>query len=137
MKPKRNRSIGLIIRRFIAIFILFTTVLGIISSIEENTFSDETIGSAFVSLLIVYYLARSPRKNRQNLDIEVEKTNNNELEDNVDMEELLEDFEENLKEIESEEVKTSYKSERINKNNPVKDKQSFISRIFQGRTDRY
>tara|TARA_B100001113_G_C21039060_1_gene591474 strand:+ start:104 stop:517 length:414 start_codon:yes stop_codon:yes gene_type:complete len=137
MKPKRNRSIGLIIRRFIAIFILFTTVLGIISSIEENTFSDETIGSAFVSLLIVYYLARSPRKNRQNLDIEVEKTNNNELEDNVDMEELLEDFEENLKEIESEEVKTSYKSERINKNNPVKDNQSFISRIFQGRTDRY
>ena len=137
MKPKRNRSIGLIIRRFIAIFILFTTVLGIISSIEENTFSDETIGSAFVSLLIVYYLARSPRKNRQNLDIEIEKTNNNELEDNVDMEELLEDFEENLKEIESEEVKTSYKSERINKNNPVKDNQSFISRIFQGRTDRY
>ena len=53
------------------------------------------------------------------------------------MDELLEEFEENLKEIESQEVQTSYKTERVNKTNPVKDNQSFISRIFQGRTDRY
>ena len=137
MEPRRNRSIGLIIRRFFAVFIFFTTVLGIISSIEENTFTDETIGSAFVSLLIVYYLARSPRNNRQIPDVDVEKTNNSDNENTVDMDELLEEFEENLKEIESQEVQTSYKSERVNKTNPVKDNQSFISRIFQGRTDRY
>ena len=137
MEPRRNRSIGLIIRRFFAVFIFITTVLGIISSIEENTFTDETIGSAFVSLLIVYYLARSPRNNRQIPDVEVEKTNNSDNENTVDMDELLEEFEENLKEIESQEVQTSYKSERVNKTNPVKDNQSFISRIFQGRTDRY
>ena len=64
-------------------------------------------------------------------------TNNNNPEEDVDMEELLEEFEENLKEEESQEVQTNYKSERVNKHNPVKDKQSFISRIFQGRTDRY
>ena len=137
MKPKRNRPIGLIIRRFFAVFIFITTVLGIISSIEENTFTDETIGSAFVSLLIVYYLARSPRNNRQIPDVDVEKTNNSDNENTVDMDELLEEFEENLKEIESQEVQTSYKTERVNKTNPVKDNQSFISRIFQGRTDRY
>tara|TARA_B100001109_G_scaffold91482_1_gene74416 strand:- start:24 stop:437 length:414 start_codon:yes stop_codon:yes gene_type:complete len=137
MEPRRNRSIGLIIRRFFAVFIFITTVLGIISSIEENTFTDETIGSAFVSLLIVYYLARSPRNNRQIPNVDVEKTNNSDNENTVDMDELLEEFEENLKEIESQEVQTSYKSERVNKTNPVKDNQSFISRIFQGRTDRY
>ncbi len=137
MEPGRNRSIGLIIRRFFAVFILITTVLGIISSIEENTFTDETIGSAFVSLLIVYYLARSPRNNRQFPDVDVEKTNKSDNENTVDMDELLEEFEENLKEIESQEVQTSYKTERVNKTNPVKDNQSFISRIFQGRTDRY
>ena len=137
MEPRRNRSIGLIIRRFFAVFIFITTVLGIISSIEENTFTDETIGSAFVSLLIVYYLARSPRNKRQIPDVDVEKTNNSDNENTVDMDELLEEFEENLKEIESQEVQTSYKSERVNKTNPVKDNQSFISRIFQGRTDRY
>ena len=134
MEPRRNRSIGLIIRRFFAVFIFITTVLGIISSIEENTFTDETIGSAFVSLLIVYYLARSPRNNRQIPDVDVEKTNNSDNENTVDMDELLEEFEENLKEIESQEVQTSYKTERVNKTNPVKDNQSFISRIFQGRT---
>jgi len=137
MEPRRNRSIGLIIRRFFAVFIFITTVLGIISSIEENTFTDETIGSAFVSLLIVYYLARSPRNNRQIPDVDVEKTNNSDNENTVDMDELLEEFEENLKEIKSQEVQTSYKTERVNKTNPVKDNQSFISRIFQGRTDRY
>mgnify|MGYP001254869844 CR=1 FL=1 len=137
MEPKRNRPIGLIIRRFFAVFILFTTVLGIISSIEEDTFTDETIGSAFVSLLIVYYLARFPRKNRQISDVDFEKTNNGDIENSVEMDELLEEFEENLKEIESQEVQTSYKSEKVTKNNPVKDNQSFISRIFQGRTDRY
>ncbi len=137
MEPRRNRSIGLIIRRFFAVFIFITTVLGIISSIEENTFTDETIGSAFVSLLIVYYLARSPRNNRQIPDVDVEKTNNSDNENTVDMDELLEEFEENLKKIESQEVQTSYKTEKVNKTNPVKDNQSFISRIFQGRTDRY
>ena len=137
MEPRRNRSIGLVIRRFFAVFIFITTVLGIISSIEENTFTDETIGSAFVSLLIVYYLARSPRNKRQIPDVDVEKTNNSDNENTVDMDELLEEFEENLKEIESQEVQTSYKTERVNKTNPVKDNQSFISRIFQGRTDRY
>ena len=137
MEPKRNRPIGLIIRRFFAVFILFTTVLGIISSIEENTFTDETIGSAFVSLLIVYYLVRSPRNNRQISDAEMQRTNNSDIENNVDMEELLEEFEENLKEIDSQEVETYYKSEKVNKSNPVKDNQSFISRIFQGRTERY
>ena len=115
MEPRRNRSIGLIIRRFFAVFIFITTVLGIISSIEENTFTDETIGSAFVSLLIVYYLARSPRNKRQIPDVDVEKTNNSDNENTVDMDELLEEFEENLKEIESQEVQTSYKTERVNK----------------------
>ena len=36
-----------------------------------------------------------------------------------------------------EEIETNYEPERVNKSNPVKDKQSILSRIFQGRTDRY
>ena len=52
MEPKKNRSIGLIIRRFFAIFILFSTASGIVAQIETGTFTNETFGSAFVSLLI-------------------------------------------------------------------------------------
>ena len=136
MDPKKNRSIGLIIRRFFAVFIIFSTASGIVAQIETGTFTNETFGSAFVSLLIAYYLFRSPRNKTHSSDVGVE-SKNDEFDDDVDMEELLEEFEESLQEIQNEESKTSYKSERENKNNPVKDNQSLLSRIFQGRTDRY
>ena len=136
MEPKKNRSIGLIIRRFFAIFIIFSTASGIVAQIETGTFTNETFGSAFVSLLIAYYLARSPRNKTQSSDVGVE-SKSDELSDEVPMEELLEDFEESLQEMESEDIQTNYKPERVNKSNPVKDNQSILSRIFQGKTDRY
>ena len=136
MEPKQNRSIGLIIRRFFAIFIIFSTASGIVAQIETGTFTNETFGSAFVSLLIAYYLARSPRNKTQSSDVGVESKSDN-LSDEVPMEELLEEFEESLEEMESEDIQTKYKPERVNKSNPVKDNQSILSRIFQGKTDRY
>ena len=136
MEPKKNRSIGLIIRRFFAIFILFSTASGIVAQIETGTFTNETFGSAFVSLLIAYYLARSPRNKTQSSDGGLE-SNNDEIDDEVEMKELLEEFEESLEEMESEDIQTNYQTESYNKRNPVKDKQSILSRIFQGRTDRY
>ena len=87
-------------------------------------------------MLIAYYLFRSPRNKTQSSDVGVE-SKNDELDDDVDMEELLEEFEESLEEMESEEIQTNYKSEKVNKRNPVRDKQSILSRIFQGKTDRY
>jgi len=136
MDPKQNRSIGLLIRRFFAIFIIISTASGIVAQIETRTYTNETIGSVFVSLLIAYYLARSPRNNRQNPNVNVE-SNNNKSDDDIEMQELVEDFEESLKEMELEETKTSYESENVKKSNPIKDNQSLLSRIFQGRTDRY
>ena len=136
MEPKKSRSIGLIIRRFFAIFIIFSTASGIVAQIDTGTFTNETFGSAFVSLLIAYYLARSPRNKTQSSDVGVE-SKNDEFDDDVDMDALLEEFEESLEEMESNEIQTNYKPERVNKSNPVKDKQSILSRIFQGRTDRY
>ena len=132
MEPKKNRSISLIIRRFFAIFIIFSTASGIVAQIETGTFTNETFGSAFVSLLIAYYLSRSPRNKTQSSDVGVESNNYE-----VEMEELLEEFEESLEGMESEEIQTNYKPERVNKRNPVSDKQSILSRIFQGKTDRY
>ncbi len=136
MEPKKKRSIGLIIRRFFAIFIIFSTASGIVAQIETGTVTNETFGSAFVSLLIAYYLARSPRNKTQSSDVGVE-SNSDELSDEVPMEELLEEFEESLEEMESEDIQTNYKPEKVNKGNPVKDNQSILSRIFQGKTDRY
>ena len=136
MEPKENRSIGLLIRRTFAIFIIISTASGIVAQVETGTLTNETFGSAFVSLLIAYYLARSPRNKTRSSDVGVE-SNSDDIGDEVPMEELLEEFEESLEEMESEEIQTNYKPERVNKSNPVKDKQSILSKIFQGKTDRY
>jgi hypothetical protein len=132
MERKQSRSIGLVIRRIIAGFIFLSTISGVVAAIETNSFNEDVIPGVFVSLLIIYYLARSPRNNRSKSNEEVE--NNNE---DFDMDELLEEFEESLEELEVNEVETNNRTRNINKSSPVKDKQSLISRIFQGRTDRY
>ena len=137
MKPKQRRSIGLIIRRIIAVFILISTISGVVDAIVTNTFNDDIIGGVFVSLLIVYYLGRSPRNKPTNSEVEIDNSNNDEIDIDFEMEELNEDFNKSLEELEPEEIQTNYKSARVNKRNPVRDKQSFISRLFQGRTDRY
>ena len=137
MKPKQRRSIGLIIRRIIAVFILFSTISGVVDAVVTNSFNDDVIGGVFVSLLIIYYLGRSPRKNNTNADPEIDNNNRDEIDIDFEMEELDEEFDESLEELESEKIQTNYKSPRVNKPNPVRDKQSFLSRLFQGRTDRY
>ena len=80
---------------------------------------------------------RSPRNNRANTEEDIENSNNVENDSDFEMEELIEEFEESLEEMEIEEIQTNYKPERVNKRNPVRDKQSILSRIFQGKTDRY
>tara|TARA_B100002052_G_scaffold286948_1_gene301395 strand:+ start:506 stop:913 length:408 start_codon:yes stop_codon:yes gene_type:complete len=135
MKPKQRRSIGLIIRRIIAVFILLSTISGVVDAVVTNSFNDDVIGGVFVSLLIIYYLGRSPRKNNTNADPEIDNNNRDEIDIDFEMEELDEEFDESLED--SEQIQTNYKSPRVNKPNPVIDKQSFLSRLFQGRTDRY
>jgi len=136
MEPKKSRSIGLIIRRIIAVFILFSTISGVVAAVETNSFNDDLIPGIFVSLLIIYFLARSPRKNRTNSDVDIENTEIEELEDDVDMEELLEEYDVSLEDVESEE-ETISRAEKMNNSNPIRDKQGILSRIFQGKTDRY
>ena len=132
MERKQNRSIGLIIRRIIAGFIFLSTISGVVAAIETNSFNEDVIPGVFVSMLIIYYLARSPRNNRSKSNQEVK--NNNE---DFDMNELLEEFEESLEELEQNEAESNNRTRNINKSNPIKDKQSFLSKIFQGKTDRY
>ena len=137
MKPKQRRSIGLIIRRIIAVFILFSTISGVVDAVVTDTFNDDIIGGVFVSLLIVYYLGRSPRNKPTNSEVEIDNSNGNEIDNDLEMEELNQELDKSRDELQSEKIKTNYNSARVNKSNPVRDNQSFLSRLFQGRTDRY
>ena len=70
-------------------------------------------------------------------EVEIDNSNGNEIDNALEMEELNQELDKSRDELESEKIKTNYNSARVNKSNPVRDKQSFLSRLFQGRTDRY
>ena len=135
MESKRSRSIALIIRRIIAAFLFFSTVMGVIADIETNVPFDETLSGVIVSLLVIYFLARPPKN--KNVEVDVENTDSEEIDDFSDVEEDFEDVEETFDEIEYQRGKAGYRTEKFKKSNPVRDKQSILTRIFQGRTDRY
>lgn len=135
MESKRSRSIALIIRRIIAAFLFFSTVMGVIADIETNVPFNETLSGVIVSLLVIYFLARPPKN--KNVEVDVENTDSEKIDDFSDVEEDFEDVEETFDEIEYQRGKAGYRTEKVKKSNPVRDKQSILTRIFQGRTDRY
>ena len=131
MNKKPKPSFSLVIRRFFSIFLLFSIVSGIINDILSGTFSSDSIGGAVGGLVIVFFLSGIFRRSKTpNSDDGTKET----MEEDKDIydEETLQEFEK----YDSEKVVVK-ESEITNKSyNPIKDKESFLVRIFRGRTDR-
>ena len=132
MNTKRKVSIGLVIKRFFAVFVFFSIVFGIVDDFISGNFSGETVNGAVVGLIIVFFLSRTPKNLRQSTDSD-ETIDVIEEDEDIYDEETLEEFEkfddqyENIDEV------------RINKKSysPVKDGENILIKIFKGRTDRY
>ena len=131
MNKKPKPSFSLVIRRFFSIFLLFSIVSGIINDILSGTFSSDSIGGAVGGLVIVFFLSGIFRRSKTpNSDDGAKET----MEEDKDIydEETLQEFEK----YDSEEVVVK-KIETTNKSyNPIKEKESFLVRIFRGRVDR-
>ena len=131
MNKKPKPSFSLVIRRFFSIFLLFSIVSGIINDILSGTFSSDSIGGAVGGLVIVFFLSGIFRRSKTpNSDDGAKET----MEEDKDIydEETLQEFEK----FDSEEVVVK-EIEKNNKSyNPIKDKESFLVRIFRGRVDR-
>lgn len=131
MNKKPKPSFSLVIRRFFSIFLLFSIVSGIINDILSGTFSSDSIGGAIGGLVIVFFVSGIFRRSKTpNSDDDSKET----MEEDKDIydEETLQEFEK----FDSEEVVVK-ESETTNKSyNPIKDKESFLVRIFRGRVDR-
>ena len=149
MEPKKKRSIGLLIRRFLAGYILLSVVVQLIKDISEGEFSNRSLDDLFFGLLIVFFLAFYSRKKKvdQELEEELEQptiNTNNEDTENID---ILgqEDFQSYNEDIEIENLETQndevdIKTEDVNQPsgyNPVKDNEGIFSRLFKGRNNRY
>ena len=131
MNKKPKLSFSKVIRRFFSIFLLFSIVSGIVNDILSGTFSGDSIGGAIGGLVIVFFLSGIFRRSKTPNSDDGSKETIEEDKDIYD-EETLQEFEK----YDSEEVVVK-EIEKNNKSyNPIKDKESFLVRIFRGRTDR-
>jgi len=125
MNKKPKPSFSLVIRRFFSIFLLFSIISGIINDILSGTFSGDTIGGAVGGLVIVFFLSGIFRRSKTPTSDEGSKETMEEDKDIYD-EETLQEFEK----YDSEEVVVK-EIEKNNKSyNPIKDKESFLVRIY-------
>ena len=125
-----------IFRRIIAIFLIVSTASGVIDELTEyGNLTDDAFGGVIITIIIVYFLLRNPKKK-----FEKNKIQNNDSEIVEDIEDL---------EIETIEVKSendnsntfSRNSKNINSPStpsysPINDKETLITRIFKGKSDR-
>ena len=125
-----------IFRRIIAIFLIFSTASGVIDELTEyGNLTDDAVGGVIITIIIVYFLLRNPKKK-----IEKTKIRNKDSE----IVEDIEDLEIETTEVKSENDKSntfSRESKNINSPStssysPINDKETLITRMFKGKSDR-
>ena len=147
MQENSRRSVVVGIRRFFAIFLLFSTIQGVISDYEKGLPLSEIIPGAVLMLIIVFFLVKPSKKKNKKLEVEnfdkEKKDDPIRIDQNFDnletfeIEEKFEDIEEFSDNQPTEDTNNNYKQKKVRRNNPINDKQSMLSRIFQGKTERY
>jgi hypothetical protein len=147
MQENSRSSVVVGIRRFFAIFLLFSTIQGVISDYEKGVPLSEIISGAVLMVIIVFFLVKPAKKKNKTLEVENldsekfdEPITIDENFDNMntfDVEEQFEDIEDFSDNQPTEDTKNNYKQKKVRRNNPINDKQSLLSRIFQGKTERY
>ena len=150
MQENSRRSVVVGIRRFFAIFLLFSTIQGVISDYEKGVPLSEIISGAVLMVIIVFFLVKPSKK--KNKTLEVENLDSEKFDELITIDENLDnmntfDVEEQFEDIEdiedfsdnqpTEDTKNNYKQKKVRRNNPINDKQNMLSRIFQGKTERY
>ena len=149
MEPKKKRSVGLLIRRFLAGYIFLSVVVQFIGEISKGEFSGRSLDDLFFGLLIVFFLAFYSRKKKANQETEEELeqpavNTNYEDTENIDIsdKEDIQSYDENIEieNLESQTDEVEIKTKNVNQPsgyNPVKDNEGIFSRLFKGRNNRY
>jgi len=132
MKTNPKISIVLVIRRFFAVFVFFSVAFGIVDDFLSGNFTGDSVSGAFVGLVVVYFLSRTP-KSLRTANKEDVITENLEKDEDIYDEETLEEF----KQFDTESKNTIKDMQDKNSYNPVKDEDNFLARMLKGRTDRY
>ena len=149
MESKKKRSVGLLIRRFLAGYIFLSVVVQLIGEISEGEFSAQSLDDLAFGLLIVFFLAFYSRKKKVNKEPEEDieqPTGSTNYEDTEDIDILdQEDTQSDDDDIEIENLETQIDEVEIKTEdvkppsgyNPVKDNEGIFSKLFKGRNNRY
>ena len=147
MQENSRRSVVVGIRRFFAIFLLFSTIQGVISDYDKGVPLSEIIPGAVVMVIIIFFLVKPSKKKNKKLEVEnfdkEKKDDPIRIDQNFDnletfeIEEQFEDIEEFSDNQPTEDTNNNFKQKKVRSSNPINDKQSMLSRIFQGKTERY
>ena len=125
-----------IFRRIIAIFLIFSTASGVIDELTEyGNLTDDAVGGVIITIIIVYFLLRNPKKKFEKTKIRNKDT---------EIVEDIKDLEIETTEVESENDKSNtfsrysknIKSPTTSSYSPINDKESYITRMFKGKSDR-
>ena len=149
MEPKKKRSVGLLIRRFLAGYIFLSVVVQLIREILEGEFSGQSLDDLAFGLLIVFFLAFYSRKKKVDQEPEedleqptvianYEDTENTDILDQEDIQSYDEDIE--IENLENQIDEVKIKTEDVKPPpgyNPVKDNEGIFSKLFKGRNNRY
>ena len=149
MESKKKRSVGLLIRRFLAGYIFLSVVVQLIGEISEGEFSGQSLDDLAFGLLIVFFLAFYSRKKKVNKEPEEDleqPTVSTNYEDTEDIDILdQEDTQSDDDDIEIENLETQIDEVEIKTENvkppsgynPVKDNEGIFSKLFKGKNNRY
>ena len=149
MESKKKRSVGLLIRRFLAGYIFLSVVVQFIGEISKGEFSGRSLDDLFFGLLIVFFLAFYSRKKKVNqepgeeleqptVNTNYEDTENIDILDQEDTQSYDDDIE--IENLETQNDEVDIKTEDVNQPsgyNPVKDNEGIFSKLFKGRNNRY
>ena len=125
-----------IFRRIIAIFLIFSTASGVIDELTEyGNLTDDAFGGVIITIIIVYFLLRNPKKKFKKTKI---RNKDSEIvEDIKDLEiETTKVKNENDKSITFSKNSININSPSTSSYSPINDKETLITRIFKGKSDR-
>ena len=125
-----------IYRRIISIFLIITTASGVLDELTEyGNLTDDAVGGVIITIIIVYFLLRNPKKKLKKTKI---RNKDSEIvQDIVDLEiETTEVRSENDKSNTFSRKSKNIISPSTSSYSPINDKESLITRMFKGKSDR-
>ena len=122
-----------IFRRIVAIFLIISATTGLIEELTTyGDISDETIGGLVITTFLVYLLLRKPKQKLNNSAQQYQK------DESIEESKVVEDETiKNRKILNNSSMTGNSKNANTNSGySPINDEETFITRIFKGKSNR-